>query len=189
MSTIPNKLCVKGNRISLYYATKDDKKLIYDMSMEPEIADIMYGGECEPHTWEEYSNEEDEFYTGNPSKNNYLLIVFNNQIIGAVSYSYNKSKISNMELDIWMSSLQYAGKGLGVETLTVLMEFLHNTYDIDTFIIRPWIKNTRAVQAYKKCGFKVVKNFVPTDYYGDDVGEWGEGDYGPEETVNMVRHI
>ncbi|WP_425445881.1 hypothetical protein [Dethiothermospora halolimnae] len=49
MKNFNNKLCVAGERISLYYATMDDKKLIFDMSMEPEIAAIMFGGECEPY--------------------------------------------------------------------------------------------------------------------------------------------
>ncbi len=184
-----NQLCSKNEKVSLYYAELKDKRLIYDMSMEPEIKSIMFGGKNEPHNWEEYKDIENEFYTGAACLNNYLLIEFESQIVGAISHSYNESKINNMELDIWLRSISFLGKGIGVSALNLLMNYLTDTYGIKTFIIRPWIKNPGAIKAYQKAGFRIVNNFSPTDYYGDDVGEWGDGDYGASETVNMVRTV
>jgi hypothetical protein len=65
--------------------------------------------------------------------------------------------------------------------------FLNNEYAIKTFIIRPGRKNSKAIKAYEKCGFSVIDNFNANDYYGDDIGEWGDGDYGAEGTVNMIK--
>jgi len=42
MNQINKKLCVKGERISLYYASKEDKKLVFDMSQDEEIKDLMF---------------------------------------------------------------------------------------------------------------------------------------------------
>ena len=188
MMELPNNLCTKCDEISLYYAMQKDKRLIYDMSKEEqEIFESMFHGECELHTWEEYQAKENEFYTGNPGKNNYLLVVYDSQIIGSVSYSYNDAKIPNMEMDIFMRATRHTGKGLGTKTLILIADFLHKTYNIKTFIIRPSIRNARAIRCYQKSGFEVMDKFNSLEYYGNDVGDWGDGDYGLEGTVNMVK--
>jgi len=57
-----------------------------------------------------------------------------------------------------------------------------------TFIIRPGKHNRRAARAYEKSGFRVDVSFDPNDYYtAEDVALWGNGDYGVDGTLNMVK--
>ncbi|MCL1994281.1 MAG: GNAT family N-acetyltransferase [Spirochaetes bacterium] len=183
-------LCCGDSDISLYFATRQDQKLVFDMmGMEDkEVFDSMFYGESRPQTWDEYEDDESEFYTGAKGKNNYLLIAHAGEIIGSVSHSYNAAKIENMELDIWLRSKKFLGKGLGSQTLVLLTDYLHREYSIETFIMRPGAKNRRAIRAYEKCGFAILDNFDPRDYYDSEAAEkWGAGDYGVEETVNMAK--
>lgn len=181
-------LCVNEGEISLYFAKQTDKILVYNMGREEiEIQNAMFFDDCVESTWEEYKDQEDEFYSGIKSKNSYLLIEYENEIIGTVSHSYNQAKVENMEIDIWFRSIKNTGKGLGTKTLLILTDYLNMEYGIKTFIIRPGKKNLRAIRAYEKSGFVTMPTFDSSVYYGDDVGEWGDGDYGIEGTLNMIK--
>lgn len=180
---------IKGEKISLVFANKTDKKLIYDLLVSPETNEFMFSEQYPAPTWIEFNEDEpDSFFRGGPSKDgSYLLIKYNDQIIGSISYSCEYSKIANCELDIWIGSTQFTGKGLGIEAIRLLMDYVHSEFSINTFIIRPWAKNINAIKAYKKCGFVEDKSFNAEDYYSEDsLEKYGEGDYGIEDTVNLV---
>jgi len=138
-------------------------------------------------TFEEF-DESDHYYTGHAHKDgSYLLIVYENEVIGSISYACGYEKRHYAEIDIWLGSLKYTGKGIGPRSIQMIMDFVHDTYAIKTFMIRPWIKNTNAIKAYKKCGFIEIENKALNEYYSDeDFKEYGEGDYGVEETVNLL---
>lgn len=107
---------------------------------DKEIYELMFGNEHE-FIWEEFEAEDDCYYTGNKNEDNYLLIECDNQIVGSISHSYNQTKIPNFELDIWLRSKEFTGKGIGTKVLNMLVEYLNKEYKIDIFIIRPWSKN------------------------------------------------
>lgn len=181
-----------GNRISLQFATKNDKSIIYNMLVSPEIISFMFNEDHPTPTWDEFNEDEpDVYFSGKPSlEGNYLLIMVHDQSIGAISFSICKGNLNAAELDIWISSTTFLGQGYGREALKLLIEFVHSKYEINTFIIRPWIKNTNAIKAYKKCGFIEMEDFSPTDYYAvDEIDQYGEGDYGVEETANLIYNI
>ena len=184
-----NKLCTSGEKISLYYATINEKKLLYDMAMTPGIKEHIYWGDCKPSPWEEVKDKENEFYSGKPGKDNYLLIVHDEEIIGGISHSYNDASIENMEIDIWLGASRYTGKGFGSEAIMILVDYLNKEYNIRTYIMRPGYKNLRGIRAYEKCGFVRMDNWDSGIYYGDDESEWGDGDYGADETINMIKKI
>ena len=73
--------------------------------------------------------------------------------------------------------------------MKLLIDSLCRDYSIETFIIRPWLKNKRAIKAYEKCGFVVTNTFEPSDYYGKYLETWGNGDYPEGENVNMILTI
>ena len=59
-------------------------------------------------------------------------------------------------------------------------------FNITDFLIRPWIKNQNAIKAYKKCGFVESLDLSIKDYYSENsMYEYGDGDYGIDETVNL----
>ncbi|MCC0646737.1 GNAT family N-acetyltransferase [Clostridioides sp. ZZV15-6598] len=176
-------------KIKLFYAEDSDRKLIYDMAFEEdEIWKSMFDNK-DDFDWSDIHDEESYFFSSTPGLNKYLLIEYDNQIVGTISYTYNDGKISNMELDMWLRSMKYTGKGIGSKAMKLLIDSLIRDYEIGTFIIRPWVKNPRAIKAYEKCGFVVSDCFNPKDYYGKYFDKWGQGDYPEGENVNMVLSI
>ncbi|MCT8136751.1 GNAT family N-acetyltransferase [Anaerobacillus sp. CMMVII] len=181
-----------GQRISLEFAKQNDKKLVFDMLVSQEVIEFMFNDEHPAPSWEEFNEgEPDTYFSGVPSEvGNYLLIKANGETIGSISYSLSKGKKSAAELDIWISSSKNLGKGYGREALNMIVDFIHTHYKLTTFIIRPWIKNSNAIKAYKKCGFKEMDVFNMEDYYSEeDIALYGEGDYGSGETINLVKEI
>jgi RimJ/RimL family protein N-acetyltransferase len=155
---------------------------------QPEIWQSMFEKK-EDFDWAELRDEEEHFFGSKPGKNKYLLIQYNDEIIGTISHTYHNGNKINFELDTWLRSTAYTGKGIGSVVMKMLIENLVKQYGIKTFIIRPWVKNPRALRAYEKCGFKLRKDFDVSEYYGKYLEQYGDGDYSAEETANMVLEI
>ena len=171
--------------ISLICAGQNDKRLVYDMANE------IFGGDTTAFsfTWDEFNESEDKYFSGIPGRNNYWLIKLDDEVIGTISHSYNDAVIENMELDIWLRSVQYTGKGYGSDAINQLTDYLIKRYDTKTFMMRPGKHNIGAIKCYKKCGFKITDDFNPADYYTADMSEWLDGDFGVDGTVNMVKDV
>nr|MBA5586693.1 GNAT family N-acetyltransferase [Anaerobacillus isosaccharinicus]QOY38701.1 GNAT family N-acetyltransferase [Anaerobacillus isosaccharinicus] len=181
-----------GDHVRLAFAQENEKKIIYDMLVSPEVINLMFDEKHSAPTWDEFNEEEpDDYFSGNPNKHgNYMLINVKEETIGTIVYSIGTGKLNCAELDIWISSKANLGKGYGSEALNLLMNFIKSHYKIKTFIIRPWVKNINAIKAYKKCGFKEIEAFNPADYYSEEkIEDYGEGDYGVNETVNLIYKL
>ncbi len=76
----------------------------------------------------------------------------------------------------------------GSEAIMILVDYLNKEYKIETYIMRPGNKNLRGIRAYEKCGFVKMDSWDSKLYY-EDADESGNGDYGIDETVNMVKVI
>ena len=184
------KICVTDGEINLLFAKETDRRLIYDMSVEdPEIVLSMFDDPTE-FKWEEFRDEKAEFFDEQPSRTKYLLIEYNKEIVGVFCHVYHLAKTENMEFHIWFVSTKYTGKGMGSRVVAMMKEYIHKTYNIDTFIMRPWIKNPRAVRTYEKCGFKVVDDFDLNLFFTEkEIEKHGNGAYSVQETVNMVAVV
>lgn len=179
-----------GDKVALEFASINDKRLIYDMLVSPEVKDLMFDDDHPVPSWHEFDEDEsNEFFTSSPSTTgSYLLIRYDDEIIGSISYANSFQKITHSEIDIWISDTKHTGQGLGTDAINLLTDFVHKNFSTDTFIIRPWIKNVRAIRAYKKCGFEEIANFNPNDFYTEeDALEYGDGDYGVDETANLIK--
>ncbi len=178
-------------KLSLRFAKLGEKREIFELLIAPEIQTFMFSETFPAPTWSEFDEgEDDAYYSGEASRmGSYLLIIYEETVIGSVSYTCEYEKIPFGEIDIWLGSMVYTGKGIGVKVIKALISFVHETYGIETFIIRPWKKNGHAIKAYEKCGFVRVNNFDVSQYYSDKMmSDYGAGDYG-EETLNMVLKL
>ena len=183
------QIYIEKDGITLLYAEPSDRRFIYAMAFEePEIWQSMLAKK-DDFKWSELREEEDHFFGSVPGKSKYLLIQYRGEIIGTISHTYNNGRIENLELDLWLRSEKYTGRGIGSAVITMLIDRLVEEYGIRTFIVRPWLKNARAVRAYEKCGFRRCKDFIPAEYYGRYLEQYGEGDYGRQETANMVLEV
>ena len=174
-------------KINLLYARESDRKLIYELTIEDkEVISSMFNSINDFH-WEEIRDEKSIFFDEKPSRDKYLLIEYEKEIIGVFCHISHDSLIKNIEFHIWLRSMKYAGVGIGTKILSTMLEYLHKEYSIDTFLMRPWIKNTRAVHTYNKCGFEIVENFILNNYFTkEEILLHGNGAYVEEETVNMT---
>ena len=164
-------------------------KLVYDMMHKDEaIHEMLFYGDSEYIPFDKFLQRECKWFSGVESQDTYYLIEYDHEIIGWISHSYNDAKIENMEVDIAFNSFKHTGKGLGTKIIIKFTDYLNEKYDIKTFMMRPGKHNARAIRAYKKSGFRIVESYDPNDYYtAEDVILWGDGDLGPENTLNMIK--
>ncbi len=102
------------------------------------------------------------------SKNTARFSVFidNEHIGNSMFYNidyFNKS----MELGIMIGKKNYWNKGHGTDTVNTMIEFIFNNTDFSKIYLHTLKWNTRAQQAFIKCGFTIIreiqkdnKNFV-----------------------------
>ncbi len=178
---------IRGERINLQFASQQDMKKIYDMMVSDEIIHFMFDEQHPAPSWEDFRNDEEDFFPGSPSKDgSYLLIILDGQVVGSISYACGYEKIPYAEFDIWMSGYEFMGQGIGCEAVLMLRSFVNENYGIEHYIIRPWTKNLSAIKAYNKCGFRESASFNLEHYYSDeDLVNYGDGDYGKGETLNL----
>lgn len=145
-------------------------------------------------TWDEFKEEFDDLYYLEQArhKGSVMIIENNEEEIGCLCYACFHLKPKSAELDIWLKSKEYCGKGYGTKALTSLCEYLESHYNIKNFIIRPSVKNIRAIKAYEKAGFKkadkkkeIIYSFLESEF----INEYGTGDYGFDETEVLIKHI
>jgi RimJ/RimL family protein N-acetyltransferase len=142
-------------------------------------------------TFQEFKYDYEDFFfnDSSPEKGRaYIIILKENdeeEEIGFISYTGFGLMEGIAELDIWLKSLDYTGKGYGTSALTILSsELLKEIFD--TLIIRPCAKNIRAIKSYKKIGF-VESVFKPEKYYRQEhIEEYAPGDCKDGKDVFMV---
>jgi len=160
---------------------------LYFGASKPTVNEMKQLNEIYSQLYEDESDEDDCF-SGEKGRDNYLLIVHNGEVVGTVLHVFNKAKVDNFVFDIWMRSTRFTGKGLGTQALMLITDCLRREYAVDTFIIRPCKANLAAIRCYEKSGFVAVNNFDASLYYDDEtVAECGDGDYGIEDTYNMIK--
>ena len=153
-----NKL-LSGELISLRPATPGDRWKIYQWLSDSGLSKFMFGpplfGDNPPPTWKEFVNDYTlHFFDGSkPFHGRCFIILAAGQETGQVNYNDIIPDEHATELDIWMASSSFTGKGYGPDALTTLCRFLRAEYGIKKFFIAPSKRNENAVKAYKKAGF------------------------------------
>lgn len=185
---------IKGDKVGLVPAELSDKQRVYDWCFHSETTKSHSGPPDYPEhpiaTWEEFFDEGyfDYFFTGaQPQSGRGFLIVHGEEAVGFVSYTSFHLKPNKAELDIWMNSEAHCGKGFGTDAIVSLGAFLFENMGIHELIMRPSVRNTRAIKAYGKAGFE--KSDKPTSYYLLDeyMSLYGAGDYGEGGDVLLVK--
>ena len=187
---------IKGTIISLIPATMDDRQNVYDWCFQSETTKSHSGPPDYPYVYvpsfEEFCADYyyDYFFTGEaPQDGMGFIITQNDERVGFISCCAFHMKPHMSELDLWMNSEANCGKGYGTDALITLMDYLSRELGIREFIIRPSVKNARAIRSYKKAGFEESAD-SPNDYLLEEyVSLYGDGDYGAGETAFFVRRM
>lgn len=190
---------LKGDKIELIQATLNDRQKIYEWCFQSETTKYHAGPPNYPNnpipTYEEFCTSDDGGYTeyyftgAKPKDGRGFLIVNGDETVGFISYCTFHLKPAIAELDIWMNAEANCGNGFGVDALISLSDYLNKEMDIRELIIAPSIKNTRAVRAYEKAGFKKTDKAMSEFLLDEYVTLFGDGDYGADETVILVKQF
>ena len=184
---------IKGNKVELIPVSLDDRKRVYEWCFQSEITKSHAGPPDYPDipitTLEEFCDDyEDYFFTGShPEHGRGFVISHQGEPVGFISYSASHLLPHKAELDIWMNSEANCGKGFGVDAIAALGEYLNQTMGIQELIMRPSIKNVRAMKSYEKAGLQKSDRDPSTYLREEFLSLYGEGDYGPGETVLLIK--
>lgn len=174
---------ISGNRVNLRPATLDDRQQIFDWLTNSDITKLMMGPPTYPDskipTWEEFNNDYREYFfdSSQPLMGRCFVIEVNSEPIGQINHDKIYQTDHSTELDIWLKSSKYLNKGYGTDAIVTLCNYLAKYFDCKKFIISPSKRNTSAIRAYEKAGFKITyeihEGFFP-DYH---------------DTVVMIRKV
>lgn len=164
-------------------------KWLYHSDFSPALNEMQgYPPENPPELAEFEKDYEDFYFEDSGLEKGQLYTVMlkgNDKEIGFISYTSYHLKKGIAEVDIWLKSLKYTGKGCGTAAVKLLSDNLFNK-GIHTIIIRPCLKNARAINSYKKAGFQ-KESFIPENFYKKEYEKFIEGDCGPGGDLFLVK--
>lgn len=184
--------------LTIRHATLSEKQKTYEWLCLSDTAPMHMGAPDYPNSpipsWDEFNEDFDDFYYEEEgrAKGSVMIILQDDEEIGCLCYACFHLKPQRAELDIWLKALAYCNKGIGTMALNALCDYLKLNFAIKDFIIRPAVKNTRAVRAYEKVGFvkvpiedreKIVADYLLPEY----LAVYGDGDYGFEDTEVLIK--
>jgi diamine N-acetyltransferase len=145
-------------------------------------------------SWDEFEGGFEDFYyqEATRGKGSVMIIQHDGEEIGCLCYACFHLKPQKAELDIWLKGKGYCGNGNGTKALKALCDYLESNYNMKEYIIRPSVKNYRAVRAYEKVGFKKVQEnekekMINEFLLPEFLSEYGDGDYGFEDTAILIK--
>ena len=98
-------------------------------------------------------------------KQELLIIKCNDKDIGLVQiYRYDKD---TYEYDLFIGEEEYLNKGIGTIIVNKVNNYIHDKYNVNSIILRPFKRNIRAIKCYEKCGFKYINEYLGKDTLGN----------------------
>lgn len=96
-------------------------------------------------------------------KQKLFIINYNNKAIGYVQIYLYDDILSNYnnfyEYDVFIGEVDYLSKGIGMEIVNYINEYIFKNLLGDGIILRVCKRNVRALKCYWKCGFKIIKEY------------------------------
>ncbi len=125
-------------------------------------------------TWKEFCADYLPHYfdDSEPFAGRCFIIVAEGQDVGVVCHNAIDEQRKLTELDIWLRSEADCGKGYGPSALRLLCAHLREVYRVEEFIVRPSKRNRRAIAAYQRAGFELLR-LTPAEQRM----AYGDGDY------------
>ncbi len=149
--------------LKLRSAVLSDRKNIYLWLTKSDLTPTVMGQPDYPDapitSWEEFCQDYSvSFFNSSGNKKGRNFIILANEIeVGTVGYDLFDENKSRVCLDIWLRAEKYCGNGYGSDALKTLCTYLNQKYGIKHFYISPSSRNKRAIAAYLKAGFKLIR--------------------------------
>lgn len=94
------------------------------------------------------------------------MIYYKNKKIGIVQYK--KIKPNTYELDIFIGEIDLHCKGLGEKAIKLMTNHLIDNQGAKTILLCPLKENIKAIRCYKKCGYKIIKEYKDFNTIGKE---------------------
>lgn len=153
--------------IKLRPAKNNDLKKLYEWMYVSESSKSMFGSPLFPEkpikTWEQFLESWSHFYYAElvTIQGHLFVIQYNDEDVGGICFHKPDQK-NRSEIDIWLKSEQYCGKGIGTESIQLLCHELYEKFGIDSFWVMPSQRNPRSINAFQKAGFSSL-NLTPDE--------------------------
>lgn len=150
---------IQGNKVNLRPATMQDRRQIYDWLANSDLTRQVMGPPTYPDiiipSWTQFKQDYKEYFfdSSQPLEGRCFVIQVNSESIGQINHDKIYPEDNSTELDIWLKSSAYTGKGYGSDAIVTLCGFLNQKYSCKKFILAPSRRNTIAIRSYKKAGF------------------------------------
>ncbi len=153
------------NHFNFKPLTADDFPLMYEWLNKPHICDIWDGPQTMEQVEKNYSDMTKHWVYPH-------IVYFHDKPIGYIqSYYANRAgeewwkdePPGTWGVDQFIGDEEFLGKGLGSDFIRQFTDHLFLNKSVKRIITDPAPENTRAIRAYEKAGFKILKNIVTPD--------------------------
>jgi len=157
-----------GRRLTLIPITKEEKEEFYQLATQ------SYGSQFWYDTSQKINKTRENFFedwtdvyfdSTNITDGQCFWIVVDDKKIGQVNSNEIDKENKRVELDIIIGRKEYLDQGYGPEALEILISYLFDNFDLNKVWIQSRNNNPRAMNAYKKVGFKQEGLLRQQDYF------------------------
>lgn len=165
---------LRGEQVSLIPAKMEDLNDIYHWLAKSDLTSLMMGPpDYDDSPIPSYEEFIEDYHPGvfnldTEKKEQSYLILHQQDRIGQINFDGQGHGEGIAEMDIWLKSSNYVGKGLGVEAINLLSAQLLE-WGYRKIIIAPSARNTGAIRAYQKAGFNFSTDKTHYPDYQDAV--------------------
>lgn len=128
--------------------------------------DIYEWFEQRPLTFDEIKNKYKKKI--DEGKQELLIININQNDIGFVQIYKYENEVDTYEFDVFIGNKNYRHKGYGVKIINEINNYISANYNTKAIILRPFKRNINAINCYKKCGYKLIKEYNDKNTIGED---------------------
>lgn len=139
-----------GENIYLRDVVREDIDILYDVCSDKDV--LKYNGLYTGVMTKEYMDSQFHHLT-KPNKKELVIVTNSSDIIGYVYYKENSYTRDVYSIGITIGKY-YWSKGYGQDSIKTLCRYLFNSRQAHKIELEVVKVNKRAINCYKKCGFK-----------------------------------
>ncbi len=140
---------LESNRVSLRPLTKQDLEILQVWDQDEEIRSLQgkrFAG-IQVDEW---------FGPYQQGRGIAMAVVTGNRVIGDIELQNINWRRGEAELRICLGDKSQWNLGLGTEAVRLITGYATVTLGLKSVYLRVYVSNTRAIQCYRKCGFRPV---------------------------------
>lgn len=154
-------MLLKGKEVSLRPMKEDEIPLFYKWATRSDATPFWYGelyGNEIP-TFDKFRKDWKPHYFNdeNPELGRCFVILLKDKPIGQINYNSIDLKKKSVEIDVLIADAKNQGKGYGPDAIKTLVKYLIKELKVKEVWVAAIKKNPRAIKAYQKAGFKIIK--------------------------------